>query len=164
MNGIYSFARYNHNDQSVVYTKIPSSDSSSSSSSSRSSSSSSSSSSSGSSSRSSSSSSSGSLPPAAPDVGAEAGSSTHVLPPPPAPEAEEDELEPLLTLFRCKMQNQSRWWFISNADLQSPGTDRDVDYYHRVRSVPSLPLDLLIDGIYCLYSLLSLLSLYSLII
>ena len=37
----------------------------------------------------------------------------------------------LLTLSRCKMQNGSRWWYISYADLQSPGTDKDIDYYQK---------------------------------
>ena len=37
----------------------------------------------------------------------------------------------LLTMSRCKMQNGSRWWYISYADLQSPGTDKDIDYYQK---------------------------------
>eukprot|EP00903_Cladosiphon_okamuranus_P009694 g9223.t1 len=36
---------------------------------------------------------------------------------------------PLLTLFRCKMRTKAYWWFISEADPTSPGTDKDVDYY-----------------------------------
>lgn len=45
--------------------------------------------------------------------------------------------EPFLTLFRCTMRTKAKWWFISIADLEKPGTDKDVDYYlHR-----SLPED-----------------------
>ncbi|CAM9396742.1 unnamed protein product, partial [Scytosiphon promiscuus] len=36
---------------------------------------------------------------------------------------------PLMTLFRCKMRTKAFWWFISEADPTSPGTDKDVDYY-----------------------------------
>jgi ubiquitin carboxyl-terminal hydrolase 9/24 len=40
---------------------------------------------------------------------------------------------PLLTLFRCNMRNsKSKWWFISHADAEKPGTEKDIDYYvHR---------------------------------
>jgi hypothetical protein len=37
--------------------------------------------------------------------------------------------EPLLTLFRCTMRTKSKWWFISQADKDKPGTDKDIDYY-----------------------------------
>ena len=37
--------------------------------------------------------------------------------------------EPLLTLFRCSMRTKSKWWFISQADKDKPGTDKDIDYY-----------------------------------
>ncbi|CAM9753939.1 unnamed protein product, partial [Ectocarpus sp. 13 AM-2016] len=37
--------------------------------------------------------------------------------------------DPLMTLFRCKMRTKAHWWFISEADPTSPGTDKDVDYY-----------------------------------
>ncbi|CAM9650657.1 unnamed protein product [Ectocarpus sp. 6 AP-2014] len=37
--------------------------------------------------------------------------------------------DPLMTLFRCKMRTKAYWWFISEADPTSPGTDKDVDYY-----------------------------------
>jgi ubiquitin C-terminal hydrolase len=36
---------------------------------------------------------------------------------------------PRLTLFQCKMRTGSKWWFISEPDRDSPGTDKDVDYY-----------------------------------
>lgn len=36
-----------------------------------------------------------------------------------------------LTLFRCTMLSQQKWWFLSEADEEQPGTDRDVDYYQR---------------------------------
>eukprot|EP01033_Poteriospumella_lacustris_P000104 gene104-67_t len=44
-----------------------------------------------------------------------------------------DEGSPLLTLFRCNMRNsKSKWWFISQADIEKPGTEKDIDYYvHR---------------------------------
>ena len=35
----------------------------------------------------------------------------------------------VLTLFRCSMRSKQKWWFISEADLKSPGTDKDIDYY-----------------------------------
>ena len=39
---------------------------------------------------------------------------------------------PLLTLFKCSMRSKEKWWFISQADLDKPGTDKDIDYYlHR---------------------------------
>lgn len=34
-----------------------------------------------------------------------------------------------LTLFKCTMRSQQKWWFISEADEQQPGTDKDIDYY-----------------------------------
>ena len=37
--------------------------------------------------------------------------------------------DPLLTLFRCSMRTKSKWWFISQADKEKPGTDKDIDYY-----------------------------------
>ena len=36
---------------------------------------------------------------------------------------------PLLTLFRCTMRTKAKWWFISQADIEKPGTDKDIDYY-----------------------------------
>ncbi|GAX26841.1 ubiquitin carboxyl-terminal hydrolase 9/24 [Fistulifera solaris] len=39
-----------------------------------------------------------------------------------------------LTLFRCTMRSQQKWWFLSEADEEQPGTDRDIDYYqHRAK-------------------------------
>jgi hypothetical protein len=48
-----------------------------------------------------------------------------------------------LTLFRCTMRSQLKWWFLSEADDRQPGTDKDVDYYqHKSRkheeSVPPI--------------------------
>ena len=38
----------------------------------------------------------------------------------------------VLTLFRCQMRSRAKWWFLSEADKDSPGTDKDIDYYqHR---------------------------------
>eukprot|EP00934_Nitzschia_sp_Nitz4_P006718 Nitzschia sp. Nitz4//scaffold30_size153850//93671//103110//NITZ4_002785-RA/size153850-augustus-gene-0.62-mRNA-1//1//CDS//3329547285//6708//frame0 len=34
-----------------------------------------------------------------------------------------------LTLFRCTMRSHQKWWFLSEADEEQPGTDRDIDYY-----------------------------------
>ena len=34
-----------------------------------------------------------------------------------------------LTLFQCSMRSQCKWWFISEADPDQPGTDKDIDYY-----------------------------------
>ncbi len=34
-----------------------------------------------------------------------------------------------ITLFRCTMRSQQKWWFLSQADEQQPGTDKDIDYY-----------------------------------
>jgi len=45
------------------------------------------------------------------------------------PEAEKDGGGKTLTLFRCTMRSQQKWWFLSEADEEQPGTDRDIDYY-----------------------------------
>jgi len=37
--------------------------------------------------------------------------------------------EKKITLFRCTMRSQQKWWFLSEADEQLPGTDKDIDYY-----------------------------------
>ena len=34
-----------------------------------------------------------------------------------------------LTLFRCTMRSSQKWWFLSEADEEQPGTDKDIDYY-----------------------------------
>ena len=34
-----------------------------------------------------------------------------------------------ITLFRCTMRSSQKWWFLSEADEDQPGTDKDVDYY-----------------------------------
>ena len=34
-----------------------------------------------------------------------------------------------VTLFRCQMRSNQKWWFISEADKEQPGTDKDIDYY-----------------------------------
>jgi len=34
-----------------------------------------------------------------------------------------------ITLFRCTMRSQQKWWFLSEADEDQPGTDKDIDYY-----------------------------------
>jgi hypothetical protein len=45
------------------------------------------------------------------------------------PHDEEDGGGKKLTLFRCTMRSQQKWWFLSEADEEQPGTDRDIDYY-----------------------------------
>ena len=46
-----------------------------------------------------------------------------------------------ITLFRCTMRSQQKWWFLSEADPVQPGTDKDVDYYQHKsrREEESLP-------------------------
>jgi len=40
-----------------------------------------------------------------------------------------------ITLFRCTMRSQQKWWFLSEADEDQPGTDKDIDYYqHKSRT------------------------------
>ncbi len=45
------------------------------------------------------------------------------------PEDEPDGGGKKLTLFRCTMRSKKIWWFLSEADEEQPGTDRDTDYY-----------------------------------
>ena len=33
------------------------------------------------------------------------------------------------TIFLCTMSSGDKWWFLSEADEDQPGTDRDIDYY-----------------------------------
>mmetsp|Transcript_24439 Transcript_24439/g.56365 ORF Transcript_24439/g.56365 Transcript_24439/m.56365 type:complete len:3222 (+) Transcript_24439:123-9788(+) len=41
----------------------------------------------------------------------------------------------LLTLFQCTIQQTtSKWWFISEADINQPGTEKDIDYYKHVQA------------------------------
>ena len=46
-----------------------------------------------------------------------------------------------LTLFRCTMRSHHKWWFLSEADQDQPGTDKDIDYYQHKskREEESLP-------------------------
>ena len=49
--------------------------------------------------------------------------------------AEDEGAGKTLTLFRCTMRSQQKWWFISEADEDQPGTDKDIDYYnHKSKS------------------------------
>ena len=60
----------------------------------------------------------------------------------PADYADEEIAGKTLTLFRCKMRSQHKWWFLSIPDLLQPGTDLDIDYY-QLKSRPGhdlLPL------------------------
>ena len=43
--------------------------------------------------------------------------------------------EPLLTLFKCSMRTKSKWWFLSQADKEKPGTDKDIDYYQHKSNI-----------------------------
>jgi hypothetical protein len=45
------------------------------------------------------------------------------------PPSEGNENGKTLTLFRCTMRTQQKWWFLSEADEDQPGTDQDIDYY-----------------------------------
>jgi hypothetical protein len=46
-----------------------------------------------------------------------------------------------LTLFHCNTRSHQKWWFLSEADEDQPGTDRDIDYYrHKSKEhVEALP-------------------------
>lgn len=46
-----------------------------------------------------------------------------------------------LTLFRCTMRSNSKQWFLSDADRDKPGTDRDIDYYHQLSEENAPPQD-----------------------
>jgi len=47
------------------------------------------------------------------------------------PPASKDDKSKKLTLFKCTMRSQQKWWFISEADEHQPGTDKDIDYYQQ---------------------------------
>lgn len=47
----------------------------------------------------------------------------------PATPIEMDGAGKTLTLFRCTMRSSHKWWFLSEADEDQPGTDKDIDYY-----------------------------------
>jgi len=47
------------------------------------------------------------------------------------PENEPNAKSRKLTLFKCTMRSQQKWWFISEADEHQPGTDKDIDYYQQ---------------------------------
>jgi hypothetical protein len=47
----------------------------------------------------------------------------------------------LFTLFRCTVPNGTKWWYISVADEEKPGTDKDVDYYANCSPSPIPPAD-----------------------
>jgi hypothetical protein len=49
-------------------------------------------------------------------------------------EEEEGMEEKTITLFQCTMQSKQKWWFLSEADEEQPGTDRDIDYYEHSKS------------------------------
>ena len=42
----------------------------------------------------------------------------------------------VLTLFQCGMRSGQKWWFLSEADPDQPGTDKDVDYYQHKSKTP----------------------------
>ena len=87
------------------------------------------------------------VPPTAPPVNAnndipppphQGGGGPVVIPPENGPV---DGAGKTLTLFRCTMRSQQKWWFLSEADPDQPGTDKDIDYY-QLKSKPqhdSLP-------------------------
>jgi len=45
------------------------------------------------------------------------------------PSEDSEGKEKKITLFRCTMRSQQKWWFLSEADEDQPGTDKDIDYY-----------------------------------
>jgi len=49
----------------------------------------------------------------------------------PASGKDPNEKSKTLTLFKCTMRSQQKWWFISEADANQPGTDKDIDYYQQ---------------------------------
>jgi ubiquitin C-terminal hydrolase len=51
-----------------------------------------------------------------------------------------NEGENLFTLFRCTMRSKQKWWFISIADVEKPGTDKDIDYYQH-KSTPEQDME-----------------------
>ena len=51
------------------------------------------------------------------------------------PDAPSDGAGKTITLFRCTMRSQQKWWFLSEADADQPGTDKDIDYY-QLKSKP----------------------------
>ena len=50
-----------------------------------------------------------------------------------APEEGEGKV---ITLFRCTMRSSQKWWFLSEADADQPGTDKDIDYYQHKSKTP----------------------------
>jgi hypothetical protein len=36
-----------------------------------------------------------------------------------------------LTIFQCTLRSTKQWWFLSEADEEQPGTDKDIDYYQQ---------------------------------
>ena len=51
------------------------------------------------------------------------------------PEGDEPSV---VTMFRCEMRSKQNYWFLSQADEGSPGTDKDIDYYN-CKNGDSLP-------------------------
>ena len=45
------------------------------------------------------------------------------------PEDESEVDRKKITLFRCTMRSQQKWWFLSEADEEQPATDKDINYY-----------------------------------
>ncbi|EJK75602.1 hypothetical protein THAOC_02667, partial [Thalassiosira oceanica] len=45
------------------------------------------------------------------------------------PDNEKEGAGKKITLFKCTMRNQKRWWFLSEAYKHHPGSDKDIDYY-----------------------------------
>lgn len=55
----------------------------------------------------------------------------------------------IFTLFRCQMRSKQKWWFISIADIEKPGTDKDIDYYQH-KSGPDQESEPPLNGWNCL--------------
>ena len=52
----------------------------------------------------------------------------------------EKDGERLFTLFLCTMRSKRKWWFISIADIEKPGTDKDIDFYQH-KSTPEQDME-----------------------
>ena len=57
------------------------------------------------------------------------GTAPEAAPVPAEADAASQKEGKIITLFRCTMRSNQKWWFLSEADPDQPGTDKDIDYY-----------------------------------
>ena len=57
------------------------------------------------------------------------GAAPEAAPVPAEADAASQKEGKIITLFRCTMRSNQKWWFLSEADPDQPGTDKDIDYY-----------------------------------